>query len=184
MRFVLPLALLTATPALAATGPFFSLRNTDFVVLMGFLVFVGVLIYFKVPGRLMSMLDSRATGIRGDLDEARALRDEAQGVLASFERKTREAHEQAAAIVAAAKAEAKAAGEQAKVDLEASVARRLASAEEQIESARNAAIRDVRDRAIQVAIAAAGDVVARQMSESEADALIDSSIETVGAKLH
>lgn len=184
MRFVLPLTLLSASPALAATGPFFSLENTDFVVMIGFLVFIGVLIYFKVPARLTSMLDARATGIRSDLDEARALRDEAQGILASFGRKTREAHEQATAIVAAARAEAKAAGEQAKVDLAESVARRLASAEEQIESARNAAIRDVRDRAIQVAIAAAGDVVARQMSASDADALIDSSIETVGAKLH
>lgn len=184
MRFVLPAVLLTATPALAATGPFFSLKNTDFVVLLGFLLFVGILIYFKVPSRLAGMLDNRATGIRGDLDEARALRDEAQGILASYERRTREAHDEAAAIVAAAKTEAKHAAEQARVDLEASVTRRLASAEEQIESARAAAIRDVRNRAIQVAIAAAGDIYARQMTESEADALIDRSIEIAGAKLH
>lgn len=184
MRYVLPPALLIAGPAFAASGPFFSLRNTDFVVLLGFLVFIGIVIYFKVPRRLMGMLDTRAEGIRGDLDEARALREEAQALLASYERKTREARNQADEIVAAAKSEATSAAEQAKRDLEASVARRLAAAEEQIDSAQQAAIREVRDTATQVAIAAAGEVIARQMSAAEANALIDRSIDTVAAKLH
>ena len=62
---------LTASPALAATGPFFSLRNTDFIVLIGFLVFVGILLYFRVPRALGNLLDKRAEGIRSDLAEAR-----------------------------------------------------------------------------------------------------------------
>ncbi|WGH79875.1 F0F1 ATP synthase subunit B [Jannaschia ovalis] len=183
MRFLLPLTLL-ATPAAAATGPFFSLSNTDFIVTIGFLVFIGVLIYFKVPGLLMGMLDKRADDIRKDLDEARALREEAQSLLASYERKTREAQTQADEIVAAAKAESQSAAEQAKVELEASVQRRLAAADEQITSARNAAVREVRDRAIAVATAVAGEVVARQLSADDANKLIDSSIDTVSAKLH
>ena len=56
----------------------FSLGNTDFVVLLAFLLFVGVLIYLKVPGLLMGLLDKRADTIRAELDEARALREEAQ----------------------------------------------------------------------------------------------------------
>ncbi|WP_281825998.1 F0F1 ATP synthase subunit B [Jannaschia rubra] len=184
MRHVLPLALLTGTPAMAASGPYFDLANTDFVVMLGFLLFVGILIYFKVPSRLMSLLDDRATGIRGDLDEAKALRDEAQALLASYERKTREAHEQADAIVAAARAEATSAAEQARVDLDASVQRRLTAAEDQIESAQKSAVREVRDTAVSVAIAAAGEVIAKQISAAEANRLIDQSIETVAAKLH
>ncbi|SFJ31804.1 F0F1 ATP synthase subunit B [Jannaschia pohangensis] len=184
MRFLLPLALLSATPALAATGPFFSLANTDFVVTLGFLAFIGLVVYLKVPGRLMGMLDDRAAGIRKDLEEARALRDEAQTILASYERKTREAQEQADAIVAAAKTDAQAAAEQAKADLAVSVERRLRAAEDQIESAQAAAVREVRDSAVSVAIAAAGQVVAGQLSATEANSLIDESIETVSAKLH
>ena len=38
---------LTASPALAASGPFFSLRNTDFVVTIAFLLFSGILVYFN-----------------------------------------------------------------------------------------------------------------------------------------
>ena len=184
MRIVLPLALLTATPALAATGPFFSLNNTDFIVLIAFVVFIGVIFYFKVPSLLMGQLDARADSIRKDLDEAKALREEAQALLASYERKTREAQTQADDIVAAAKTEATAAAKQARADLDASVTRRLAAAEDQIESAQNAAVKEVRDTAISVAIAAAGEVVAKQMTAAEANRLIDQSIDTVAAKLH
>ncbi|SDY77587.1 F-type H+-transporting ATPase subunit b [Jannaschia faecimaris] len=184
MRMILPLAALTATPAFAASGPFFSLSNTDFVVTLGFLVFIGILFYFKVPTLLIGHLDARAEGIQKDLDEAKALREEAQALLASYERKTREAQAKADEIVAAAKSEATAAAKQARADLETSVARRMAAAEDQIESAQNAAIREVRDSAITVAIAAAGEVVAKQLTATEANAMIDSSIDQVAAKLH
>jgi len=184
MRYAaLPLALL-ATPAAAASGPFFSLGNTDFVVLLGFLVFIGIVLYFKVPQRLSGMLDDRAHGIRRDLDEARAIREEAATLLASYERKTREARDQADDIVANAKTEAQGAADQARADLDANVKRRLATADEQIGSARDAAIREVRDRAIAVATDVAAEVVAAQLSAQQRDALIDRSIETVQAKLH
>lgn len=182
--FLTTAAALAATPALAASGPFFSLGNTDFVVTIGFLIFVGIVLYFKVPSKLMGMLDTRAAGIQKDLDEARALREEAQTLLASYERKTREAQTQADEIVATARAEAQATADQARVDLDASVQRRLAAAIDQIDSARNAAVKEVRDRAIAVATAAAGEVVAKQLTAAEADTLIDQSIETVSAKLH
>ncbi|MCO6385114.1 F0F1 ATP synthase subunit B [Oceanicola sp. 502str15] len=175
---------LAASPALAASGPFFSLRNSNFVVLIAFLLFIGVLLFFKVPSMIAGLLDKRADTIRAELDEARALREEAQTVLASFERKQAEVAEQAERIVAQAKEESKLAAEQAKVDLEKSIARRLAGADEQIASAEAAAVRSVRDRAVQVAVAAAGDVIAKQMGAAEANKLIDSAIDEAGVKLH
>ncbi|WP_099827129.1 F0F1 ATP synthase subunit B [Oceaniglobus indicus] len=175
---------MSSGPALAASGPFLSLRNTDFVVLIAFILFIAVLVYFKVPRILLGMLDKRATGIRADLDDARALREEAQALLASYERKQQEVQEQADRIVASARAEAQAASEKAKSDLDISIQRRLKAAEDQIESAQSDAIRDVRNRAIQVAIAAAADVLAKDMNAARANALIDESIKTVEAKLH
>lgn len=171
-------------PALAATGPFFSLGNTNFVVLIAFILFVGVLVYFKVPGMLGKMLDDRADTIRSELDEARALREEAQTVLAQFERKQREVSEQAGLIVQQAKADAEEAAKQARRDLELSIARRLKAAEDQIASAEANAVKEVRDSAISVAIAAASDVVSRGMTKKDAAAMIDESIKVVDAKLH
>ena len=74
----LALFALAATPAAAASGPFFSLGNTDFVVLLSFILFALILVYFKVPGMIAGMLDKRAEGIQSDLNEARALREDAQ----------------------------------------------------------------------------------------------------------
>lgn len=171
-------------PALAAGDAFFSLTNTDFVVLIAFLLFVGFLVYMKVPGMVGGKLDDRAAGIRAELDEARSLRAEAQDLLASYERQQKEVQAQADRIVAHAREEAAQAAEEARKDLETSVARRLQAAEDQVASAEAAAIRDVRDRAVHVAIAAARDVIARQISDAERDRLIDSAIADVGAKMH
>ncbi|WP_282169926.1 F0F1 ATP synthase subunit B [Ruegeria atlantica] len=173
-----------ASPALAASGPFFSLGNTDFVVTLGFIVFIAVLFYFKVPGMIGGALDNRADGIKSELDEARALHDEARSLLASYERKQREVQTQADAIVAAAKEDAILAAEQAKVDLEKSIARRLAAAQDQIASAEASAVKEVRDQAITVAVSAANAVLAKQMTAAQANKLIDAAIADVGDKLH
>jgi len=175
---------LAATPAFAAGDVFFSLANTDFVVMISFFLFIGVLIYFKVPQLLTGLLDKRADSIRAELDEAKALREEAQTLLASYERKSREVQDQADRIVAQAKKGAEDSAEAAKADLERQIERRVAAAEDQIASAEGAAVAQVRNEAAQIAIAAAGEVVASQMSGERANALIDESIETVRAKLH
>lgn len=176
---------LTATPALAAgSDKFFSLHNTNFVVLLAFLLFIAVLFYFKVPGLLGGMLDKRAEGIASELEEARSLREEAQTLLASYERKQKEVLEQADRIVEAARKEAVVAAEAAKEELEASIVRRLAAAEDQIASAEAGAIRDVRDQATVVAVGAAREVIAGQMTKKNSAAMIDSAIAEVAAKLH
>ncbi len=175
---------LLGSPAMAASGPFFSLQNTNFVVLIAFLCFIGLLVYMKVPAKITGMLDARAAAIKAELDEARTLREEAKSILATYERRQKEVQEQADRIVSAAKDEAMAAAAQAKEDLKASIARRLAAATEQIASAEANAIRQVREQAVAVAVAAAGDVLSRQMTAEAASASIDEAIAQVEARLH
>ena len=189
MRVLTVIAALAATPAMAAGDKPYgllnpSLYNSDYVVLIGFLLFIAILFYAGVPGIIGRLLDQRAATIRAELDEARALREEAQTLLASYERKQREVADQSAKIVAAAKADAEAAAKKAKADLEVSIARRLQAAEDQIASAEDKAVRAVRDQAVDVAIAAAADVIGKSMATADANALIDGSIDEVGKRLH
>ncbi len=183
-RSILVIAALAATPAFAATGAFFSLHNTNFVVLLAFIVFIGILLKVKAPAKIAAMLDARAAQIRADLAEARALRDEARNLLSSYEKKQKDVLEQSERIVAAARDEAMAAAKQAKADLKASIARRMAAAEEQIASAQAAAVRQVREQAVMVAVAAAGDVLTKQMTAENTAASIDAAIAQVEAKMH
>lgn len=173
-----------ASPALAASKPLISLSNTDFVVLLGFLAFTGILLYFKVPALVGGLLDKRAEGIKNNLDEARALREEAQALLESYEKQQKEVQQKAERIVAHAQEEAAEAAEKAKADLEVSIARRIKAAEEQIASAEAAAVKEVRDEAANIAVAVAREVIAKQMTAAKAGTLIDNAIGEVEAKLH
>ncbi|MFK5996506.1 MAG: F0F1 ATP synthase subunit B [Rhodobacterales bacterium] len=187
MKYITPPLLLglTAGPAFASEGgPFFSMSNPNFVILLSFLVFIGVLVYLKVPGLIGGLLDKRADDIKTEIDEARALRDEAQTILASYERKQKDVQVQADNIVETAKNEAKLAAEQAKVDLKDAIARRLQAAEDQIASAEASAIKEVRDTAITVATKVAGEVIAAKMTAKDAGEMVDAAIKDVSAKLH
>jgi F-type H+-transporting ATPase subunit b len=160
------------------------LNNTDIVVAIGFLIFVGVLIYFGVPRLLTTRLDARAAQISADIAEAKSLREEAEVLLKGYERKQKEVAAQAEGIVAAARREAERAAEQAKIDIGTSAARRLQAATEQIAAAEQAAVREIRDRAASIAVAAAGDVIRASMGGDQADAMVEAAIREVGAKLH
>jgi F-type H+-transporting ATPase subunit b len=185
MRTVLAFALTlgVSSPAFAAGGGM-DLSNTNLVVALAFILFIGILLFAKVPTLIGGQLDARAEGIQKELDEARALREEAQTILASYERKQQEVQAQADRIVAAAREDAEKAAAEAKVDLEKSIARRLAAAEEQIASAEASAVKEVRDQAISIAVAAADQVIAKQMTATEANKLIDAAIADVESKLH
>ncbi|MFC0199209.1 F0F1 ATP synthase subunit B [Paracoccus rhizosphaerae] len=176
--------LLAAGPAAAATGPFFSLRNTNFIVLLAFIAFIAILVYYRVPAMLGGSLDKRADGIRNDLDEARRLREDAQEIYASYERRQREVKTQAEQIVANAKREAEAQANKARQDLDRSIERRLQAAQDQISSAENDAVRAVRDRAVQTAVAAASEILATQVRAGQRSAGIDDAIDDVARRLN
>lgn len=184
MKRLSVLFVLLASPAFAASGRFFSLRNTDFIVTLAFLLFVAILVYYRVPQLVGGLLDKRAEGIRNDLAEARRLREEAQEIYASYERRQREVKTQADEIVANAKREATLEAEKAKTALQVSIERRLKAAEEQIASAEGDAVRAVRDRAIQTAISAATEILGKQATAEQRSGGIDKAIEDVARRLN
>ena len=79
--------------------------DATFWAMIALFIFIGVVIYMKVPGMIAKALDERAAKIRNDLDEARRLREEAQQLLVEFQKKRKEAEKEAADMVAAAKRE-------------------------------------------------------------------------------
>jgi F-type H+-transporting ATPase subunit b len=158
--------------------------NTDFTVAISWFLFLGLLAYLGVHKLLGKKLDERADTIREELAEARRLREEAQEVFAEFERKQAEVQGQADEIVAHAKQEAEAAAERAKADLAVSIERRLKAADEQIALAESDAVKEVKDKAVSVAIAAATEVLTAKLGDDKAEGLVDAAIKDVGARLH
>ena len=129
--------------------------DATFWVGAAFVLFVGILVYLKVPGMLTGALDERAKKISNDLDQARELREEAQVLLATYQRKQRDALKEAEESIAHAKEEAIREAEKAAKKLEEVVARRQQAALNKIALAEAQAEYEVRDAAIEIAIAAA-----------------------------
>ena len=153
-------------------------------VFLGLLVFLGVLVYLKVPGMAVKALDARAEKIRADLAEAKRLRDEAAALLMEYQRKRGEAEAEAAAIVTQAKREAEALGEEARARIDDYVVRRTKAVEARIAQAETQAVAEVRSRAIDVAVAAAGRILQERAKGGKGDELVTRSIDAVRKNLN
>ncbi len=158
--------------------------DATFWATVALVIFLGVIIYFKVPGVIVKSLDARADKIRAELEEARRLREEAQQLLAEYQRKRKEAEKEAAEIVEAAKREAASLAAEAKQKTEDYVTRRAALAEQKIGQAEREAINEVRASAVDIAIAAARTLLAGKVDAKLGAELFKSSLQDVKSKLN
>jgi F-type H+-transporting ATPase subunit b len=158
------------------------LHEGEFWVLVAALIFVA-LVARKAGRAITGGLDARAARIRGELDEARRLREEAEKLVAEYRAKQQQATAEAAAIVAHATSEAERIAAQSARDLELSLERRQRLAEERIAQAEAKAMDEVRAAAIDVAIAAAREVIAAEIDERRGAALLDDAIVALPERL-
>jgi F-type H+-transporting ATPase subunit b len=158
--------------------------DASFFTLVALIIFLGIVAYaggFKAMG---SGLDSRSERIRTDLEHAAKLRKEAEALLAEYKQKRIDAENEAASIVAAAKADAEEYAAETRRKLSESLDRRTRQAEQKIAQAEAAAIKDVRNAATELAIAAAQNMVAQAAKGAKGDELIASSIQAVRNRLN
>lgn len=158
--------------------------DNTFWALVSLIIFLAILVYFKVPAWLGKSLDKRAEDIRRELDEAKRLREEAQQLLAEYERKRREAEEEAAGILAAAERDASLFLAEAKAKTEEYVARRQAMAEQKIRQAEIDAANEVRASAVDLAVAAAQRLLAEKTDAATSNALFRNSMEELKARMN
>ncbi len=160
-----------------------ALQDPTFWTAVAFVICVGA-IFVPAKKALLGALDSRAERIKQQLDEAQSLREDTQSLLAEYKRKQRDVIEDSAAILEHAKEEAGRLREQAATDLEALLDRRRREAVEKIEQAEAAALKAVRDQAVDVAMAATAKLLAESVDQAKADSLVEAAIGDLPGKLH
>ncbi len=158
-------------------------RNPELWVAVAFVILVAGA-GRKVYAIVTAALDKRAETIHNQIEEARNLREEAQDLLAGFERKQREAVDEAREIEKAAQREAEQQGEKAKKELVHSLERLEIQARERIAQAEADAIAQVRAAAAEAAIEAARDLLTERLRGNKADALIKASTDIIPEKLN
>lgn len=152
-------------------------------VFLSVIIFFAALVHFGIHKKVAGSLDERSEKIRSELDEARRLREEAQTLLASYQRKQKEAEEQAEHIIKQARKDAEAMAEQARKDLKDRLDRRAALAEAKIANAEAQALADVKAKAAQVAIETASKLLENNMTTANHTALVKKGIDSLPGTL-
>jgi F-type H+-transporting ATPase subunit b len=158
-------------------------HQAEFWVAVAFVIAFGFLAW-KASPTVTKMLDSRAAKIRADLDEAARLRNEAQHTLIEFQQKQRDALQEAEKIVAQAKLEAERVAQQGERDLAAAMERRQKQAVEKIALAETRAVAEVRNQAVDIAIAAVRRILTDDLPAARKSALVDDAIADLSRRLN
>lgn len=146
------------------------------------LLFIGLLIYLKVPAAIVGALDSKSQAVAKELHDARKLREEAETLLAEYEAKRTAAEAEAKAIIDGAKAQAALVAEETRASMTAAIKRREQQAEDRIAQAEARASADVRAAAAEAAVAAAEKLVRERLTDKAQSALIAEGVAELGRK--
>lgn len=158
-------------------------ENPEFWVAVAF-VLVVALAFRPAAAAVTETLDARASKIRAQIEEARKLREDAQALLAEYQRKQRDAMLEAEKIISQARKEAIRMKADAEKDLENAVARRKHQALERIAQSEAQAILQVRDTAIDLALSAAEKLMQSSLDPAKKQALADKAIAELPARMN
>jgi F-type H+-transporting ATPase subunit b len=156
----------------------------EFWVATSFALFIVLMLYLRVPRHIARALDNRAERIGKELEEARAIRAEAEALMANYRDTRAQAEKDAAEIVARAKADAEAMANDMHRQIEAQIARRIQLADDNIRRAEAQAIQEVRTRAADLGATAARDLIAQHLDPKRARTLVDQGITAISGKFH
>ena len=163
-----------------AEASVFGVVTGPVVVSIAMLAFIAILLWKKVPGVIAGALDKQIADIRRQLDEAKALRAEAETLRDDYAGKIAAAQATTADMMAHAGSEAEAIVAQAKTDAADLVTRRARMAEDRIAAAERTALAEVRAKAAQAATAAAATLIAQRHDAAADKSLVDSTIAGLG----
>lgn len=159
------------------------LHDSHFWYAVAFVVFIALVL--KLAGKgILSGLDDRGRRIAAELEQAQKLREDAQAALAQFQRKQRDALKEAEAIVAQAREEADRIRVQAAKDLEHALKRREQQAIDKVAQAEAAALQQVRDLAVDIAVQATEKLLVENIDDTRNNVLIAGALKDLSAKLH
>tara|TARA_A100001015_G_scaffold183675_1_gene204346 strand:- start:935 stop:1432 length:498 start_codon:yes stop_codon:yes gene_type:complete len=151
--------------------------DATFWVAVSFLIFIGVLVYLKVPQKIDNSLNEIIKKIKGDLDNAEKLKDEAKTLLSEYETKVSKSKDEVNNLISKAKNESEKNIIKTNEEFHKIIENRKKSAEEKINQMKNQAIKDIKNLSVDIAIRSVEKIIKNSIDKKKLDKIYLSSIE-------
>ena len=151
--------------------------DATFWVAVSFLIFLGILIYFKIPQKINSMFIENIDKIKNEINEAEMLKNEAKNILSEYEKKISNSKKETKLMLAKAQEEAEKTVLKMNNELHAQIENRKLNIEDRIRQMKNQAFKDIKNASIHIALDSVEKLLKNSLDKTKLDKIYLSSIE-------
>jgi len=157
--------------------------DATFWVSISFFIFLGVLIYFKIPQKVINALNESIDSIKNEVDNAESLKEESKNILDEYEKKISNAKNEVKEMIEAAAEEADKAVLKTNEEFHVQMENRKKNTEDRIKQMKNQALRDIKNASVKISIQAVEVLLKNSLDKNKLNKIFDSSIEETKSAL-
>ena len=151
--------------------------DATFWVAVSFFIFIGLLLYFKIPQKVDRSLIENINKIKSDLENAEKLKDEAKNILSEYETKVSKSKDEIKNLIDKAKDQAEKTVIKTNDEFHKIIENRKKISEEKIKQMKKQAIKEVRNYSIEIAVQSVEKIIKNSIDKKKLDKIYISSIE-------
>ena len=151
--------------------------DATFWVAISFIIFIGVLIYFKIPQKVKNILDQNILNIKDQITEAEKLKDEAKNILSEHEKKISNSKAEVKNMISKANSDVEKNIIKTNEEFQNSMEIRKRNAEDRLRQMKNQAYKDIKNASIKIAMETVEKLLKNSIDKSKLDKIYLSSIE-------
>ena len=151
--------------------------DETFWVTISFLIFLGILLYFKIPNKIKETLEQSILNIKNQINEAEKLKEDAKNILTEHEKKISNSKNEVKEMINKASEEAEKNVIKANKEFHNLMENRKKNAEERIRQLKNQAEKDIKNASVKISIESVKKLIKNSLDKSKLDKIYSSSIE-------
>ena len=153
------------------------IMDATFWVTVSFFIFLGILVYFKVPQKIKENLEQNILNIENQISEAEKLKEDAKNILTEQEKKISNAKNEVKEMLNKANEIAEKNVIKTNEEFHKLMENRKKSAEERIRQLKNQAEKDIKNVSVKIALESVEKLIKNSLDKSKLDKIYTSSIE-------
>jgi F-type H+-transporting ATPase subunit b len=151
--------------------------DATFWVAVSFFIFLGALVYFKIPQKITEALNSSINSIKNEVDNAELLKDESKNILSEYEKKISNAKKEIKQMIETATEEADKNVIQANKEFYVQMENRKKNTEDRIKQMKSQALKDIKNASVKISIQAVEGLLKNSLDKNKLNKIYSSSVE-------